>query len=258
MQEQHARYQPDRDDVSDSATAGLWALIEPRPLMREALIGMMVAGGTQPMVGAASADDLVSRISETDGRRLSLVIFHLLGDPVETEPLRDACSLLRSRFGEVPVVLLSDRIDLNEVGCAFRAGARGCISTSSSCPAALRALRQVEAGNIYVPEEILSGFLNTTALEGPPGLARQPTAASRTFTPRQLQVLTLLREGKPNKIIAHQLQMQESTVKVHVREIMKKLKVTNRTEAAFRAGQLLTNLKDHTSQENAASSGSAR
>jgi DNA-binding NarL/FixJ family response regulator len=50
---------------------------------------------------------------------------------------------------------------------------------------------------------------------------------------RQAAVIEALRQGKPNKIIAYELEMRESTVKVHVRNIMKKLKARNRTEVAY-------------------------
>ena len=59
------------------------------------------------------------------------------------------------------------------------------------------------------------------------------------LTPRELSVIDLLREGKPNKLIAARLDMQESTVKVHVRNILKKLNATNRTHAAFVANRIL-------------------
>ena len=53
------------------------------------------------------------------------------------------------------------------------------------------------------------------------------------FTSRQAAVVEALRKGKANKIIAYELNMCESTVKVHVRSIMKKLKARNRTEVAY-------------------------
>ena len=59
-----------------------------------------------------------------------------------------------------------------------------------------------------------------------------------SFTPRQLEVLQFLQQGKSNKIIAHKLGMQECTVKTHIREIMTKLKATNRTHAVFLLHQL--------------------
>ena len=64
------------------------------------------------------------------------------------------------------------------------------------------------------------------------------TASKETnqlFTPRQVAVLNQLRQGKANKIIAYELAMSESIVKVHVRNIMKKMSASNRTEAAYRA-----------------------
>jgi DNA-binding NarL/FixJ family response regulator len=66
-----------------------------------------------------------------------------------------------------------------------------------------------------------------------------PKAASM-FTTRQLAVIAALRKGKANKIIAYELNMRESTVKVHVRNIMKKLKARNRTEVAYLANTMLS------------------
>jgi len=60
------------------------------------------------------------------------------------------------------------------------------------------------------------------------------------FTTRQAAVIEALKRGKANKIIAYELEMRESTVKVHVRNIMKKLKATNRTEVAYKANLLLS------------------
>jgi DNA-binding NarL/FixJ family response regulator len=59
------------------------------------------------------------------------------------------------------------------------------------------------------------------------------------FTARQAAVIEALRRGKANKIIAYELNLRESTVKVHVRNIMKKLHATNRTEVAYLASRLL-------------------
>jgi DNA-binding NarL/FixJ family response regulator len=60
------------------------------------------------------------------------------------------------------------------------------------------------------------------------------------FTQRQAEVAQALRRGKANKIIAYELNLRESTVKVHIRNIMKKLKATNRTEVAFKINKLMT------------------
>jgi DNA-binding NarL/FixJ family response regulator len=67
---------------------------------------------------------------------------------------------------------------------------------------------------------------------------RQRRSNGLDLTLRELSVIDLLREGKPNKLIAVQLEMQENTVKVHVRNILKKLNATNRTHAALVANRL--------------------
>ena len=59
------------------------------------------------------------------------------------------------------------------------------------------------------------------------------------FTGRQTAILDILCKGKPNKIIAYELGMCESTVKVHIRNIMKKLKATNRTQIAYLVRELM-------------------
>jgi DNA-binding NarL/FixJ family response regulator len=62
--------------------------------------------------------------------------------------------------------------------------------------------------------------------------------AGTLFTPRQAAVVEALRHGKPNKIIAYELKITESTVKVHIRNIMKKLRATNRTQVAYLVNSL--------------------
>lgn len=60
-----------------------------------------------------------------------------------------------------------------------------------------------------------------------------------SFTARQSAVAEGLRRGKANKIIAYELNLCESTVKVHIRNIMKKLGATNRTEVAYKIGDMI-------------------
>ena len=85
-------------------------------------------------------------------------------------------------------------------------------------------MRLVHADGVLVPESCLHSLPERT-----------DSAAQRAtlFTHRQLQVVEAIRQGKPNKIIAYELSMCESTVKVHVRTIMKKLQARNRTQVAY-------------------------
>jgi DNA-binding NarL/FixJ family response regulator len=126
--------------------------------------------------------------------------------------------------GSSPVVILSDRDDADQVLDALDAGAKGFMPTSISLEVASEALHLVRAGGTFVPA---SSLLASRTMSG------QKAGGGGFFTERQAAVVEKLSQGKPNKIIAYELDMQESTVKVHIRNIMRKLKATNRTEVAF-------------------------
>jgi DNA-binding NarL/FixJ family response regulator len=132
---------------------------------------------------------------------------------------------------------------------------RGYIPTTFNPRVAVEAMRLVHAGGTFVPASALKQCGNGhRRVQGDRSEVDEPAAAPpvaapgaeagngeallRELTPRQREVLRLLCEGKPNKIIAHALHMQEGTVKVHVRQIMKKLKATNRTQVAFLANRV--------------------
>ncbi len=125
-------------------------------------------------------------------------------------------------------MVIADDEDLDQVLLAIEAGARGYIPTSLSIDIVVEAIRLIAAGGIFVPAS------SVVAARG----ARDKTHANGKdqapiFTLRQTAVVRALCLGKPNKTIAHELNMRESTVKVHVRNIMKKLAAKNRTEVAL-------------------------
>jgi DNA-binding NarL/FixJ family response regulator len=130
---------------------------------------------------------------------------------------------IETDFG-APVVVSSNDRPAAEVLELLKAGVRGFIPTSVAVDVAVQALRLVQAGGTFVPESSLR-LLSSTH--------QSPAERSGLFTHRQLQVVEAIRQGKPNKIIAYELAMCESTVKVHVRTIMKKLKARNRTQIAY-------------------------
>jgi DNA-binding NarL/FixJ family response regulator len=133
--------------------------------------------------------------------------------------------------------VLADRDDADEVNRALTHGVRGYIPTSIEWEVAVAALRLISAGGTFVPADALRS--TAAKPDDQPEGERQGRSDGLDLTPRELSVIDLLREGKPNKLIAAQLDMQENTVKVHVRNILKKLNATNRTHAAFVANRLL-------------------
>ena len=137
---------------------------------------------------------------------------------------------IRHHLPATPIVLLSASDDCNKVLRCIESGAKGFIPKSSSADIIISALQLVLSGGVYLPMAILdtanAGRKKTTNSDG------------QTLTPRQIEVLKLLSEGHSNKLIAHQLQMAENTVRVHVSAILRFLEVTNRTEAGLAASRM--------------------
>jgi DNA-binding NarL/FixJ family response regulator len=133
--------------------------------------------------------------------------------------------------------VLSDKDDVDDVNRALTHGARGYIPTSVEREVAVAALRLISAGGTFVPAHALRS--TAARVDDQPEGGRQRRSNGPDLTPRELSVIDLLREGKPNKLIARQLDMQENTVKVHVRNFLRKLNAANRTHAAIVANRLL-------------------
>lgn len=181
---------------------------------------------------AAAADCVDAGVGRGE---VTVILYNVRSRRVSAPDVEANLSTLLRQFPSVPIILLSD-IDgaADYIVEALERGARGYIPTSSTLSIALEAMRLVRAGGTFVPA---SGFL---ALSGNRTGSVKPIGTGK-FTFRQMAVLHRLRKGKANKTIAHELHMSESTVKVHIRNIMKKLKATNRTEAAFLARELIGN-----------------
>lgn len=131
-------------------------------------------------------------------------------------------------------VVISDHTDADEAVVATQSGCRAFIQTSTDPSLVLQILSFVLGGGTYFPQ---MDFLHTPTADIQYRLQQRSTAdAPLHLTRRQLEVLECLRHGRSNKLIGRDLDMRESTVKVHVRQIMRKLGVTNRTQAALLAG----------------------
>jgi DNA-binding NarL/FixJ family response regulator len=99
----------------------------------------------------------------------------------------------------------------------------------------IQVIRLVLAGGTFIPPGVLEAGEASDDSGDSQEFEPGPRRYLAELTPRQGEVFELLRQGKSNKLIAYELGMQESTVKVHVRQIMRKLKAINRTHAVFLA-----------------------
>ena len=134
----------------------------------------------------------------------------------------------------VKFAILSDQESPKSVLKAMQSGAQGYIPTSLSLEVTSQILQLLRFGGTFVPASSLMTMAGGSATAA----ARQEDNNLIFTSQRQLMVARALRKGSPNKVIAYQLNMCESTVKVHVRNIMKKLKAKNRTEVALLTTQM--------------------
>jgi DNA-binding NarL/FixJ family response regulator len=147
---------------------------------------------------------------------------------------------LRKRHPGLPVVVISAHEEREHVVEAIDRGAMGFIPKSCSSTMLLSALRLVLSGGVYLPAGALARAPAAARVAGPaqPAPPQPSSSAALGLTPRQADVLTLLIQGKPNKIISRELGLAEGTVKIHVTAILKALNVVNRTQAVIEVGRL--------------------
>lgn len=150
---------------------------------------------------------------------------------------------IRERFPALPLVMLSGSEDSQQMKTLLELGVRGYIPKSYSPDIMLSAVRLVLSDGVYVPPMLLTPDMPVPA--GPPlgnshaRDARDSLEALRTLlTNRQIDVLRLLAQGKPNKSIARDLNISEGTVKIHLAAIFRALNVRNRVEAVVASQQL--------------------
>jgi DNA-binding NarL/FixJ family response regulator len=202
------------------------AVIDEKSLTRECIVTSLQALDDRlHIVSFTTCDDCLQHMESHD-----LILFHAreVLENCLTNNQQQLLSL-KKLLNIVPVMILSDVDCPDSLIDMFENGIRGFIPTVNTTLAQLiEIIGLVKAGGIFVPLSSLS--LRRTKAQGV--TARR---ASSQFTPTELAVLDRLKLGKANKVIAHELGVSESTVKVHIGRIMKKLKVTNRTQVVSRA-----------------------
>jgi DNA-binding NarL/FixJ family response regulator len=164
------------------------------------------------------------------GRRLDLIVYH--AHDTDAANVADITTL-REAFSGTQLVVLSDATTLEPtiIREVLMKGASGFILTNrTGLHMMISAIGLVASGGTFVPKEFL--FVDRPADE-----TAESRRASRSaqLTGRELEVLALVKQGKPNKLIAHSLNVSQATAKVHVRNLMRKMGATNRTQAAMNA-----------------------
>jgi DNA-binding NarL/FixJ family response regulator len=179
------------------------------------------------IISFASADDCLQSASAPD-----LILYHAHDPLKETTETRLASMKKLIEFGPIIILAAADNPEL--LVEAFDSGVRGYVPTASTPVELLvEIIHLVRAGGMFVPPSSLSLYRTKRKNLTANTISNIPT--NDQFTPRQIAVLKRLMKGKANKMIAYELSLSESTVKIHIRNIMKKLNASNRTEVVCMA-----------------------
>lgn len=198
-------------------------LVDDHSLVREALRSLLLELVENVSIKeCGSFDSALEMAAGIDKLDMLLLDLHLPGMSGVAN-----IEIFRSRFPETAVVILSGNYVRQDVVKSFEYGAAGFIPKGLSITSLKNALKVILAGERYVPSDILD--VPATNLKGYREIS--PDNPLQGLTHRQREVLDVLTEGLTNKAIAKRLNVQETTVKLHLRHIFKKLGARNRTEA---------------------------
>ena len=196
------------------------------PLARVGLAAVLTHGAGVTVVGQIEGKSAAP--SAVDVFRPSVVVWDLGWDPVrglDESPAAGLEQLSALSDSNLPIVALVS--DQRQAVGAWLAGSRGLLLRASPGATLRAAVRAVSQGLMALDPELSLALLPTAERSAGPEAAE--------LTPRETQVLQLLAEGLPNKVIASQLDISEHTVKFHINSIMGKLGAQSRTDAVMRA-----------------------
>jgi DNA-binding NarL/FixJ family response regulator len=212
------------DPTRDDAIAVL--IVDDHEVVRRGLLAFLDSEPDIDVVGeaegGAQALDLLASL-DSSGRRPDVIVMDLQMAPMDgIESTRQ----VRAQYGDVEVVALSSFGEEERVRAALGAGASGYVLKDSDADDVAAAVRAAHRGELKIDPVVarrLTSFL------------RAPRDADpiAELTSRELDVLRLVAAGKPNKQIAAELSISERTARTHVSRILRKLRLTSRTQAAL-------------------------
>jgi two-component system nitrate/nitrite response regulator NarL len=192
-------------------------------LFREGLKSLL-KGSQFEVVG--EADD-VSMFEIDADLEPGLILIDLSSNPSH---IVDDLNHLSSALPDSPVVILNDNLCSNTLASCLAAGASGYLMKDISLDALLISLQLVVLGEKVFPTHLAALLVNGVANAVP---ASVPADNSYGLSEREMQILQCLVQGDSNKLIANRLSITEATVKVHMKSLLRKINVSNRTQAAI-------------------------
>lgn len=212
----------DPDEAADPASPATILLIDDHPMLRNGVRQLISMEPSLTVAGeAGNGRDGIALAESLDPDLILLELNMPEMNGFET------LDILRRKPLSGRVVVFSVSNYREDLITALRRGADGYLLKDMEPEELLVALRQAAAGKMVVSPaltEVLAGALREVRSDDEPDI--------NSLTPRERDILKLIAQGQPNKMIARKLDITESTVKVHVKNLMKKMKVKSRVEAA--------------------------
>jgi DNA-binding NarL/FixJ family response regulator len=203
-------------------------IIDDHPMFRDALAGLM--RDLHPGVEVVEAGSRAAALAVRD-EPFDLVLLDL--DLPDASPRSlDALVEVKAAFEASAVVVVSAQADGRTIRRAIELDASGYFPKTHDQAAMERGLRLVLSDGVYLPPELLTD-------SGPKRREEILADAAMRLSERQREVLNLALQGKPNKVIARELNIAIGTVKHHLSIALEALGIENRTEAIYRLGGLL-------------------
>jgi two-component system nitrate/nitrite response regulator NarL len=143
----------------------------------------------------------------------------------------ETLQLMRQDSPDSAIVMLTVSEDADDLATALRAGASGYLLKNIDTDYLTRAIRRAAAGETVVAEAMTAKLV--AQLQS--GVVPPSSSDLDRLTPREREILDCLARGESNKTIARDLELAESTVKIHVQNVLKKLKLSSRVQAAVYA-----------------------
>ena len=237
-------------------------LLVPNTLLWEGLARLLALTDYKPIKCSGSLEDLLQG-AEFDSKSAMFLVGWDSGARARNgnASLSDV-SQLRERFPLANIIVMSAVCDVDSVMASLHAGADGYVLSSMTCDVLTKSFDLVMAGETVLPSEFTRAFsvakgatqnLAAASVISPTSngslvseLQNRPIERQevRSLSGRELTIMSRLREGDSNKIIARRIGLAEATVKTHVKAILRKVGVKNRTQAALWAIANLGNPAD--------------
>jgi len=211
------------DNMAGLETRGT-LLVDRSTLFREGLRTFLAGTRYPAMAEAAELREAMDLIRE--GLAPGIIILDFMeNNAYDLKAVRE----VRRLHPAGKIVLLANELSARKLIQALDSGIDACLAHTISADALLTYLDLVVAGERVMPVDLVRLLLAGNPDGGPPRGPLSPAGLS----PREIEILGGLINGEPNKIIALRLGIAESTVKVHLKGLLRKIKVVNRTQAAI-------------------------